>query len=43
MVHWSIADPAQGEGGYPAFQRTAADLELRVRFFLHALAAEEAI
>jgi protein-tyrosine-phosphatase/DNA-binding transcriptional ArsR family regulator len=38
LIHWSIADPAR-EGGtdedsYPAFQRTAADIETRVRFLL---------
>ena len=39
LIHWSIADPAR-EGGpgdddiYPAFERTAADLETRIRFLL---------
>jgi len=32
-VHWSIPDPAAaGSGGYPAFQRTAADLSTRIGF-----------
>jgi thioredoxin type arsenate reductase len=40
-VHWSIADPAL-EGGtddesYPTFQRTAAEIEDRVRFMLHVI------
>lgn len=41
MIHWSIADPAAGGGtaddSYPAFERTAEDLAVRVRFFLHLL------
>lgn len=42
LVHWSLADPA-GEGdtdeeSYPAFQRTAAELETRNRFLLHLIA-----
>jgi protein-tyrosine-phosphatase len=41
LIHWSIADPAR-EGGtdedtYPAFQRTAADIETRVRFLLRLI------
>jgi hypothetical protein len=34
-VHWSLPDPAAGEGGlagYPAFERTAAELDTRIRF-----------
>ncbi len=38
-IHWSIADPALeaevDEEGYPAFERTAAEIETRVRFLLH--------
>lgn len=41
-VHWSIADPAaraaDDAAGYPAFRRTAAELETRVGFLLAALA-----
>jgi protein-tyrosine-phosphatase/DNA-binding transcriptional ArsR family regulator len=38
-IHWSIPDPGR-EGGsdaesLPAFERTAAELETRIRFFLH--------
>jgi ArsR family transcriptional regulator, arsenate/arsenite/antimonite-responsive transcriptional repressor / arsenate reductase (thioredoxin) len=37
-VHWSIADPAAEPGGdeetYPAFERTAAELETRIGFLL---------
>jgi ArsR family transcriptional regulator, arsenate/arsenite/antimonite-responsive transcriptional repressor / arsenate reductase (thioredoxin) len=40
-VHWSIPDPARGGGSdaetYPAFERTARELEARVRFLLSAL------
>jgi protein-tyrosine-phosphatase len=34
-IHWSIPDPAQDPDGYPAFQRTAAELAGRIRFLLH--------
>jgi protein-tyrosine-phosphatase/DNA-binding transcriptional ArsR family regulator len=40
MIHWSLADPATGEGGlagYPAFERTAAELDARIGFLLPAL------
>jgi protein-tyrosine-phosphatase/DNA-binding transcriptional ArsR family regulator len=41
-VHWSIPDPAAvattGRGGYPAFVRTAADLDTRIRYLLPVLA-----
>jgi protein-tyrosine-phosphatase/DNA-binding transcriptional ArsR family regulator len=37
-VHWSIPDPARegddDEATYPAFERTAADLEVRIPFLL---------
>jgi protein-tyrosine-phosphatase len=40
-IHWSIADPAlegdTDEESYPAFQRTAAEIEHRVRFLLHVI------
>jgi protein-tyrosine-phosphatase/DNA-binding transcriptional ArsR family regulator len=40
-IHWSIPNPAAGDGeddaSYPAFQRTAAELETRVEFLLAAL------
>jgi protein-tyrosine-phosphatase/DNA-binding transcriptional ArsR family regulator len=41
LIHWSMPDPAAAEGdlaGYPAFTRTAADLETRIRFLLPVLA-----
>jgi ArsR family transcriptional regulator, arsenate/arsenite/antimonite-responsive transcriptional repressor / arsenate reductase (thioredoxin) len=38
MIHWSMPDPASGGGSdediYPAFQRTAVELETRIRFLL---------
>jgi protein-tyrosine-phosphatase/DNA-binding transcriptional ArsR family regulator len=41
MVHWSIADPAAegatNRASHPAFERTATELETRVRFLLHQL------
>ncbi len=39
--HWSIPDPAAGitgRGGYPAFARTAADVDTRIRHLLPLLA-----
>jgi protein-tyrosine-phosphatase len=40
-IHWSIADPAlegdTDQESYPAFQRTAADIEERVRFMLYVI------
>lgn len=42
-VHWSLADPAAGaesdETSYPAFERTAAELETRLGFLLASLVA----
>ena len=38
-IHWSIPDPAQAADGYPAFQRTAAELSGRIRFLLHRIAS----
>jgi ArsR family transcriptional regulator, arsenate/arsenite/antimonite-responsive transcriptional repressor / arsenate reductase (thioredoxin) len=41
VLHWSIPDPAHDttndDESYPAFERTAADLEIRIRFLLHRL------
>ncbi|MGH3250071.1 MAG: metalloregulator ArsR/SmtB family transcription factor [Trebonia sp.] len=40
LVHWSLPDPAAAEGGlagYPAFERTAAELDARIGFLLPAL------
>jgi ArsR family transcriptional regulator, arsenate/arsenite/antimonite-responsive transcriptional repressor / arsenate reductase (thioredoxin) len=40
-IHWSIPDPAAEPGSdtetYPAFERTAAELEARIRFLLHRI------
>jgi protein-tyrosine-phosphatase len=38
-VHWSVPDPAgeSGQADYPAFERTAAELDTRIRFLLPAL------
>jgi protein-tyrosine-phosphatase/DNA-binding transcriptional ArsR family regulator len=42
-VHWSIADPAlegtTNRASYPAFERTADELDHRIRFLLHELSA----
>jgi ArsR family transcriptional regulator, arsenate/arsenite/antimonite-responsive transcriptional repressor / arsenate reductase (thioredoxin) len=41
LVHWSIPDPAleaaNDRASYPAFERTATELETRIRFLLHLL------
>ena len=37
-IHWSIPDPAR-EGTLPAFERTAAELETRIRFLIEAIKA----
>jgi protein-tyrosine-phosphatase/DNA-binding transcriptional ArsR family regulator len=41
LVHWSIPDPAvegpTARSSYPAFERTAFELETRIRFLLHQL------
>lgn len=40
LVHWSLPDPGAAEGGltgYPAFERTAAELDTRVRWLLPRL------
>ena len=39
-IHWSIPDPAQGDG-YPAFQRTATELADRIGFLLHHIAVHD--
>jgi protein-tyrosine-phosphatase/DNA-binding transcriptional ArsR family regulator len=42
LVHWSIPDPAleaqTDRASYPAFERTATELETRISFLLHLLA-----
>jgi protein-tyrosine-phosphatase len=40
-IHWSIPNPATGDAdddaSYPAFQQTAAELEIRIGFLLAVL------
>jgi protein-tyrosine-phosphatase len=42
VVHWSIPDPARegatNRASYPAFERTATELETRIGYLLHLLA-----
>jgi ArsR family transcriptional regulator, arsenate/arsenite/antimonite-responsive transcriptional repressor / arsenate reductase (thioredoxin) len=44
-IHWSIADPASGGGDdeatYPAFERTASELEARIPYLLELIRHEE--
>jgi protein-tyrosine-phosphatase/DNA-binding transcriptional ArsR family regulator len=44
-VHWSIPDPGTGgdtdQASYPAFQRTAADINTRIRYLLPVLATTD--
>jgi ArsR family transcriptional regulator, arsenate/arsenite/antimonite-responsive transcriptional repressor / arsenate reductase (thioredoxin) len=37
-IHWSIANPADGDGAYSLFSQVAAELETRIAFLLAALA-----
>ena len=41
FVHWSIPDPglagSTNRASYPAFERTASELETRIRFWLHLI------
>jgi ArsR family transcriptional regulator, arsenate/arsenite/antimonite-responsive transcriptional repressor / arsenate reductase (thioredoxin) len=40
LIHWSIPDPAAGEDvAYEAFERTAREIETRVRFLLQLIRA----
>ena len=43
-IHWSIANPATGDGDddttYPLFQRTAAELATRIGFLLAAVQSD---
>jgi ArsR family transcriptional regulator, arsenate/arsenite/antimonite-responsive transcriptional repressor / arsenate reductase (thioredoxin) len=45
LVHWSTPDPAlegsTNRASYPAFERTAAELEERIGFLLHQLNEQE--
>jgi protein-tyrosine-phosphatase len=40
-IHWSMADPAldgaTNDDSYPAFERTAVEIEERVRFLIHVI------
>ena len=40
MIHWSIPDPAAGEGSYQAFRAVAADLRTRIGFLLVRISDE---
>jgi ArsR family transcriptional regulator, arsenate/arsenite/antimonite-responsive transcriptional repressor / arsenate reductase (thioredoxin) len=44
LVHWSVPDPAQAgannRASYPAFERTAAELETRIRYLVPLLAEQ---
>jgi protein-tyrosine-phosphatase len=44
LVHWSVPDPGlegpTARASYPAFERTAIELETRIRFLLHLLARQ---
>ena len=45
LVHWSIPDPARegatNRASYPAFERTAAELEMRIGYLLAVLRAPQ--
>jgi ArsR family transcriptional regulator, arsenate/arsenite/antimonite-responsive transcriptional repressor / arsenate reductase (thioredoxin) len=44
-VHWSMADPSRegddDEATYPAFERTAAELERRIPYLLERIRHQE--
>jgi protein-tyrosine-phosphatase/DNA-binding transcriptional ArsR family regulator len=40
VIHWSIPDPAAGEGTYQAFRAVAADLRTRIGFLLARISDE---
>ncbi|MEK8110467.1 hypothetical protein NKG94_51390 [Micromonospora sp. M12] len=40
-THWSMPDPARDPVGLPAFVRTAAELDERIGFLLHRIAAHQ--
>ena len=40
VIHWSIPDPAAGEGSYKAFRAVAADLRTRIGFLLARISDE---
>lgn len=46
-IHWSIPDPAAEPGSdrdtYPAFERTATELEMRIRYLLHQMSQQEGV
>jgi protein-tyrosine-phosphatase len=42
-IHWSIPDPSEDPDGFPAFQRTAAELAERIRFFVHRITAASTV
>ncbi|GIH96289.1 ArsR family transcriptional regulator [Planobispora siamensis] len=41
-IHWSIPDPAADGAGYPAFVRTAAEIDTRIGHLLPVLTSQEA-
>jgi ArsR family transcriptional regulator, arsenate/arsenite/antimonite-responsive transcriptional repressor / arsenate reductase (thioredoxin) len=42
LIHWSIPDPAaEGAGEYRALERTAAELDIRIRYLIHHISTEE--
>jgi protein-tyrosine-phosphatase len=44
LIHWSIPDPArEGGGDLPAYRRTAAELDTRIRHLLSGLAGTAAV
>jgi protein-tyrosine-phosphatase/DNA-binding transcriptional ArsR family regulator len=40
VIHWSVPDPAAGEGTYQAFRAVAADLQTRIGFLLARISDE---
>jgi protein-tyrosine-phosphatase/DNA-binding transcriptional ArsR family regulator len=40
-AHWSLPDPAAADDGYPAFERTATEIDIRIGHLLPVLAATD--
>ncbi|GII05688.1 arsenate reductase/protein-tyrosine-phosphatase family protein [Planobispora takensis] len=41
-IHWSVPDPAAEKAGYPAFVRTAAEIDTRIGHLIPVLTSQEA-
>ncbi len=42
-VHWNVPDPSTEPDGFPAFERTVAEVDRRIRFLVHRIVAAAAV